>query len=146
MQMQYEKGVNPEHSPSLGLVANMSEVMLSMYRSAPHLNSCFVATTDGCILCVVNEKGQVLFSPQKEGLFKPELSAKAPDLRESGNAELAAFVSKALQALNEVCDASPEQVLHHVREAVDGFVKEAEQFDDLTMLCLQYIGGNGNGS
>ena len=27
----------------------------------------------------------------------------------------------------------------NVRNAVDGFVKEAEQFDDLTMLCMEYI-------
>ena len=27
-----------------------------------------------------------------------------------------------------------------VRRAVDGFVKEEEQFDDLTMLCLAYRG------
>ena len=24
--------------------------------------------------------------------------------------------------------------------AVDGFVKDAEQFDDLTMLCMEYLG------
>ena len=37
--------------------------------------------------------------------------------------------------------AAPEQILKNVRKAVDEFVKEAEQFDDLTMLCLEY---NGN--
>lgn len=45
-----------------------------------------------------------------------------------------------LAALNEAKDGSPEQVLSGVRGAVDGFVKEAEQFDDLTMLCLAYRG------
>ena len=44
-------------------------------------------------------------------------------------------------ALNETKDASPEQVLRGVRRAADSFVKEAEQFDDLTMLCLEYRGG-----
>ena len=34
----------------------------------------------------------------------------------------------------------PEQLLKHVRRAVDAFVDEAEQFDDLTMLCLEYKG------
>ena len=24
--------------------------------------------------------------------------------------------------------------------AVDGFVKDSEQFDDLTMLCMEYLG------
>ena len=39
--------------------------------------------------------------------------------------------------------ASPEKVLYNVREAVDGFVLEAEQFDDLTMLCVEYKGDKG---
>ena len=45
-----------------------------------------------------------------------------------------------LTALNGVRDAAPEGVLKGVRRAVDAFVKEAEQFDDLTMLCVQYKG------
>ena len=189
VQMQHEEGVDPADSETLGLLANMSEVMLAMYQNSDKLNSCFVATTDGCILfvddrsdvyitadgsvayapamadrpwyrqaveageliftgvepdsftnipglvcaapvyhkgelvavvgadifltsideyvqntasangflCVINQDGQVLFSPQKEGIFKPELSAKASDLRESGNEELASFVRLALK-------------------------------------------------
>ena len=27
-----------------------------------------------------------------------------------------------------------------MRESVDGFVEDAEQFDDLTMVCLEYTG------
>ena len=50
-----------------------------------------------------------------------------------------------LEALNRQADAAPEQILKNVREAVDGFVKEAEQFDDLTMLCLEYKGGRNYG-
>ena len=46
-----------------------------------------------------------------------------------------------LNALNGVKDAEPEGVLEGVRRAVDGFVKDAEQFDDMTMLCVQYKGG-----
>ena len=45
-----------------------------------------------------------------------------------------------IEALNTDAGASPEQILGNVRMAVDGFVKEAEQFDDLTMLCLEYKG------
>ena len=36
-----------------------------------------------------------------------------------------------LHALNEVAAASPQGILNHVAEAVDEFVKDAEQFDDL---------------
>lgn len=45
-----------------------------------------------------------------------------------------------IAALNEAVDLPPEGVLKKVREAVDAFVKDAEQFDDLTMLCLEYKG------
>ena len=43
-----------------------------------------------------------------------------------------------LSALNAQKTAAPEQILKNVRAAVDDFVKDAEQFDDLTMLCLEY--------
>ena len=45
-----------------------------------------------------------------------------------------------LAALNESTDKSPKEILKNVRKAVDEFVKDAEQFDDLTMLCLEYKG------
>lgn len=45
-----------------------------------------------------------------------------------------------VDALNTEPEASPEEILKNVRSAVDGFVKEAEQFDDLTMLCIEYRG------
>ena len=43
-------------------------------------------------------------------------------------------------ALNEASEGSPEQILKHVRAEVDDFVEGAEQFDDLTMLCMEYKG------
>ena len=46
-----------------------------------------------------------------------------------------------LEALNADPNATPQDILRNVRASVDGFVKEAEQFDDLTMLCLEYKGG-----
>ena len=45
-----------------------------------------------------------------------------------------------IEALNRVTAASPKQVLGEVRKAVDDFVEGAEQFDDLTMMCLEYKG------
>ena len=51
-----------------------------------------------------------------------------------------------LAALNKAPDADTKTILKNVREAVDGFVKDAEQFDDLTMLCVEYRGKDrGNG-
>ena len=50
-----------------------------------------------------------------------------------------------LEALNEDASASPERILRNVRGAVDGFAKDTEQFDDLTMLCVEYKGVNDTG-
>lgn len=49
-------------------------------------------------------------------------------------------MERMLEALNTDPTASPENVLKNVRNAVDAFVKDDEQFDDLTMLCLEYKG------
>ena len=49
-------------------------------------------------------------------------------------------IGRMLDTLNASPDADPEQLLHNVREAVRGFVRDAEQFDDLTMLSLEYKG------
>ena len=45
-----------------------------------------------------------------------------------------------IDALNANSDGTPQEILAEVRRAVDEFVGEAEQFDDLTMLCLEYKG------
>ena len=47
-------------------------------------------------------------------------------------------MDRLVDALNEAPEASPEKLLENVRTSVDRFVKDAEQFDDLTMLCLEY--------
>ena len=48
-----------------------------------------------------------------------------------------------LDALNAQPDAAPQRILENVKAAVDGFVKDAPQFDDLTMLCMEYKGKKG---
>ena len=45
-----------------------------------------------------------------------------------------------LESLNQDPHATPEDILKNVRKSVDDFVLDTEQFDDLTMLCLQYNG------
>jgi len=49
-----------------------------------------------------------------------------------------------LEALNTDPGASSEQLLKNVRAAVDAFVDGAEQFDDLTMLGMEYRGNAEN--
>ena len=43
-------------------------------------------------------------------------------------------------ALSDAPSAKPEDLLPHVRERIDGFVQDAPQFDDITMLSLMYHG------
>ena len=45
-----------------------------------------------------------------------------------------------VDALNIAPAAGPEQILENVRKSVDEFVGDAEPFDDLTMMCLEYRG------
>ena len=45
-----------------------------------------------------------------------------------------------ITALNMCKDGEPRAVLEKIAESVGQFVGDAPQFDDLTMLCLEYIG------
>ena len=47
-----------------------------------------------------------------------------------------------LEALNSLPEGNPKDMLKTVKDDVDLFVGEAPQFDDLTMLCLKYLGNN----
>jgi sigma-B regulation protein RsbU (phosphoserine phosphatase) len=47
-----------------------------------------------------------------------------------------------LASLNTAPDSSAEDILRRVSEDMKGFVKGEEQFDDVTMLCLEYKGPN----
>ena len=44
------------------------------------------------------------------------------------------------EALNTDPDAMPKEVLDNVMNSIEKFVAGAEQFDDITMLCLKYFG------
>ncbi len=48
-----------------------------------------------------------------------------------------------LAALNSEPDALPEKTLTNVMNDINRFVDGAEQFDDITMLCLCYYGADG---
>ena len=51
-------------------------------------------------------------------------------------------VERMLEALNNVRDDKVSEILNNVQSDVDKFVGEATQFDDLTMLAVEYIGVN----
>ena len=42
------------------------------------------------------------------------------------------------QILNKVKNGTPHEILPAIKNDIDEFVGEAEQFDDITMLCLEY--------
>lgn len=42
------------------------------------------------------------------------------------------------QSLNKCCDMTPEDTLHSIKADIDAFVCDAPQFDDITMLCIDY--------
>ena len=52
-------------------------------------------------------------------------------------------IARTLAALNENPALPPEETLCAVERAVDTFVGDAPQFDDLTMLCFAYHGAAG---
>ena len=45
-----------------------------------------------------------------------------------------------LEALNRKPECTPEELLRGVKEEIDSFAGEAVQFDDITMLALDYTG------
>ena len=64
---------------------------------------------------------------------------------EATNADNELFgTMRMLTALNDDKDASPPQILGNMTKSIQTFVADAPQFDDLTMLCLQYFGSTGS--
>ena len=51
-------------------------------------------------------------------------------------------LDRMLDALNTDVNADPKQIDTNVRTAIDAFVKDAPQFDDITMLTFRYNGGH----
>ncbi|MBO4848149.1 MAG: SpoIIE family protein phosphatase [Clostridia bacterium] len=49
-------------------------------------------------------------------------------------------IDRMMDALNRDPDADPKQLLEQMRGTLAEFVDHAEQFDDLTMLCVEYRG------
>ena len=47
---------------------------------------------------------------------------------------------RSLRALNAAADRDAQSILKHVRREVDHFVGAAPQFDDMTMMCVEYYG------
>ena len=83
--------------------------------------------------------------PYKEHTFEmrpgDSLFVYTDGVAEATNAHDELFgTDRMLAALNREPDADPKQVLSNVMDGINEFVVGAEQFDDITMLCLKYNG------
>ena len=85
--------------------------------------------------------------PFKEYEFKLSKGSKlflyTDGVAEATNADEELFgTDRMIEALRTAENKTPKDVLEAVNEAVDEFVGDAPQFDDLTMLCIEYNGDN----
>ena len=83
--------------------------------------------------------------PYKEHTFQlnpgDSLFVYTDGVAEATSADKELFgTERMLEALNRDPDAEPMGVLKNVMDGINAFVADAEQFDDITMLCLKYIG------
>ena len=49
-------------------------------------------------------------------------------------------VGRMVDALNEYCEGTPQEILEGMHKSVNEFVGDRTQFDDLTMLCVEFKG------
>lgn len=63
---------------------------------------------------------------------------------EAANSAEELFGSERLQAaLNQRIDLPPQKLLTELKQSIDDFAGDAEQFDDITMVSLEYKGARG---
>ena len=75
--------------------------------------------------------------------FEPgdELFLYTDGVPEAVNASLEQYgTERMLDALNRFRGAEPKELLIRMREDISDFCGDAPQFDDITMLCLKYLG------
>jgi serine phosphatase RsbU (regulator of sigma subunit) len=61
-----------------------------------------------------------------------------PEATDSGNGLFG--TDRLIDALRPAEDSDPKSIIEAVDAAIRGFVKDAPQFDDITMLCMEYRG------
>ncbi|MDO4207179.1 MAG: SpoIIE family protein phosphatase [Lachnospiraceae bacterium] len=104
---------------------------------------------DGTFEVIKDRHGLVLGSmpgikyKEYDLLLKPgaKLFVYTDGVPEASNEEKEFFgIERTVAALNQKMDETPQKILENVHNAVNTFVADAPQFDDLTMMCLQYCG------
>ena len=109
----------------------------------------FIRGQDGVFRMLKDRHGMVLGALERARYKDYEIQMMPGDavfvytdgIPEANNADREFYGLERMEtALNRVADRDPEGVLLGIKEAVNSFTGEARQFDDLTMLCLEYKG------
>ena len=109
----------------------------------------FIRGKDGAFHQYEDKHGFVVGGLKKMKYTDYELMLKPGDaifvytdgVPEASNTESEFYGMERLeQALNQKAGLTPQEILKTVRQDVDQFVGGGKQFDDLTMLCLEYRG------
>ena len=118
------------------------------YANAGH-NQPVLRRKDGTFEYLTTRPGFVLAGLKQVRYRKNPLTFQPGDeiylytdgVTEANNAEEAMFGEERLAAsLNSVPDEDARLLCDRVKADVDGFVGDAPQFDDITMVCLRYLG------
>lgn len=62
-----------------------------------------------------------------------------PEATDSENRQFG--MERMIRVLNDRSRPEPQRILEDMKTAMNSFVGQAPQFDDITMLCLRYDGG-----
>ena len=107
----------------------------------------FIRSTDGSFHMLRDKHGLVVGAMQKTKYTDYEMKLEPGDavfvytdgIPEANNADEEFYGVKRLEtALNRVSNGNPRHILEHIQADVETFVNGAKQFDDLTMLCVEY--------
>ncbi|MBQ8945224.1 MAG: SpoIIE family protein phosphatase [Lachnospiraceae bacterium] len=71
----------------------------------------------GSFVCVINENGHVVFSPETEGIFRADVNEDSEDLREAADHELAKFVGDAMSGVTDVRLVETSEGLYYMAGA-----------------------------
>ncbi len=99
------------------LVSNEHDMMLAIIENKRFRQHEFTLYPEDCLFVYTDGVSEAM--DEKEELFGTD---------------------RMLASLNENSDALPKELLKTVRERVDSFAGDAEQYDDITMMCLKYHG------
>ena len=104
-------------SDNFEMVKNQSDLVLGAMEGAQYVNTHFKMNPGDCLFVYTDGVTEAMDKDEK--FFGKE---------------------RLLDALNRDPNSSVRELIKNVRSAVSDFVGEADQFDDITMLCLEYRG------